>query len=88
MKQLLRELHELKDRTLHNAENTTWVIRDAYLGIHHALQYMLDDYDAMTAQLSDEVRELYAAHLTGSRTLLHYLIKPILRAKANALTER
>ena len=26
--------------------------------------------------------------LTGSRTLLHYLIKPILRAKANALTER
>ncbi|NMN93923.1 SDR family oxidoreductase [Antrihabitans stalactiti] len=31
---------------------------------------MLDDYDAMTAQLSDEVRELYAAHLTGSRTLL------------------
>ncbi|MFC0450224.1 SDR family oxidoreductase [Rhodococcus jostii] len=31
---------------------------------------MLDDYDAMTAQLSQENRELYAAHLAGSRTLL------------------
>ncbi len=31
---------------------------------------MLDDYDAMTAQLTDEIRELYAAHLTGSRKLL------------------
>lgn len=26
--------------------------------------------------------------LTGSRTLMHYLLKPILRARANALTER
>lgn len=26
--------------------------------------------------------------LTGSRTLMHYLLKPVLRAKANALTER
>jgi hypothetical protein len=31
---------------------------------------MLDEYDAMTAQLSEEHRRLYAAHLTGSRKLL------------------
>jgi len=26
--------------------------------------------------------------LTGKRTIMHYLLKPILRAKSNALTER
>ena len=26
--------------------------------------------------------------LTGQRTLMHYLLKPILRAKSNALVER
>ncbi|GAA1457072.1 SDR family oxidoreductase [Williamsia maris] len=31
---------------------------------------MLDDHDAMAAKLTDEIRDLYAAHLTGSRKLL------------------
>ena len=53
---------------------------------------MLDDYDAMTAQLSQENRELYAAHLAGSRTLLgrmqHIAAPPkrVTTAVHNALT--
>ncbi|PYE12474.1 NADP-dependent 3-hydroxy acid dehydrogenase YdfG [Williamsia limnetica] len=31
---------------------------------------MLEDYDAMTAGLTDDIRELYRSHLSGSRKLL------------------
>jgi len=36
---------------------------------------VLDDYDHMTEQLSDEHRRLYASHLAGSRKLLGRLQK-------------
>lgn len=55
---------------------------------------VLDDYDRMTAQLSDEHRRLYASHLTGSRKLLGRMQKlaadpkRVTKAVDHALTSR
>jgi len=55
---------------------------------------MVDDYDHMTEQLSDEHRRLYASHLAGSWKLLRRLQKPaadpqrVTKAVDHALTSR
>ncbi|MEV4241641.1 MULTISPECIES: SDR family oxidoreductase [unclassified Nocardia] len=55
---------------------------------------MLDEHDRMTAQLTDEHRELYASHLAGSRKLLGRMQKfagdpqKVVKAVDHALTSK
>lgn len=55
---------------------------------------VLNDYDMMTKQLSEEHRELYASHLAGSRKLLGHMQKlaadpkRVTKAVDHALTSR
>jgi|SRR5690554_1104146 adhesin transport system membrane fusion protein len=72
-----RVQHISADTITDNRDNTYYLVRA--ITDEHALSDSLEVMPGMTAQLDI---------ITGERTVLSYLLKPILRAKANALGER